>query len=57
MTMNLELTAAFVKVSEGYVAFVEELPGAKYPGRHTGGSERESEGGGQPRPGSEPYAR
>jgi predicted RNase H-like HicB family nuclease len=26
--MSLQLTAVFMKVREGYVAFVEELPGA-----------------------------
>jgi predicted RNase H-like HicB family nuclease len=28
----MELTAVFVKVPEGYVAFVEELPGANTQG-------------------------
>jgi predicted RNase H-like HicB family nuclease len=27
-TMSIQLTAIFMKVPEGYVAFVEELPGA-----------------------------
>jgi len=31
--MALQLTAVFRKVPEGYVAFVEELPGAKTQGR------------------------
>jgi predicted RNase H-like HicB family nuclease len=30
--MQLELTAVFRKVPEGYVAFVEELPGASTQG-------------------------
>ena len=30
--MNLTLTAVFQKVSEGYIAFVEELPGANTQG-------------------------
>lgn len=30
--MQLELTAVFRKVREGYVAFVEELPGANTQG-------------------------
>jgi predicted RNase H-like HicB family nuclease len=31
--MPLELTAVFRKVPEGYIAFVEELPGANTQGR------------------------
>ena len=31
-TVQLELTAVFRKVPEGYVAFVEELPGANSQG-------------------------
>ncbi len=30
--MNLELTAVYLEVPEGYVAFVEELPGANTQG-------------------------
>lgn len=30
--MHLELTAVFRKVGEGYIAFVEELPGANTQG-------------------------
>ena len=30
--MNLELTAVFQKVPEGYIGFVEELPGANTQG-------------------------
>ena len=30
--MNLEFTAVFRKVPEGYIAFVEELPGANTQG-------------------------
>lgn len=30
--MKISLTAFFKKVPEGYVAFVEELPGANTPG-------------------------
>jgi predicted RNase H-like HicB family nuclease len=30
--MNVELTAVFVKVPEGYIGFVEELPGANTQG-------------------------
>jgi predicted RNase H-like HicB family nuclease len=30
--MKLELTAVFQKVSEGYIGFVEELPGANTQG-------------------------
>jgi predicted RNase H-like HicB family nuclease len=33
MTMNMNLTAVFLKVPEGYVGFVEELPGANTQGR------------------------
>jgi len=32
MTMELRLTAVFRPVDEGYVAFVEELPGANTQG-------------------------
>ena len=32
IAMHLELTAVFRKVAEGYVAFVEELPGANTQG-------------------------
>jgi predicted RNase H-like HicB family nuclease len=32
-TMKLEFTAVFKKVLEGYVAFVEELPGANTQGK------------------------
>lgn len=32
MTMNMNLTAVFLKVPEGYVGFVEELPGANTQG-------------------------
>ena len=32
MTMNMSLTAVFLKVPEGYVGFVEELPGANTQG-------------------------
>jgi predicted RNase H-like HicB family nuclease len=31
--MKLELTAVFKKVPEGYVAFVEEVPGANTQGK------------------------
>jgi predicted RNase H-like HicB family nuclease len=31
-TMHLQLTAVFRKVPEGYIAFVEELPGANTQG-------------------------
>ena len=31
--MNLELTAVFQKVPEGYLGFVQELPGANTQGR------------------------
>ena len=30
--MNLEFTAVFRKVPEGYIAFIEELPGANTQG-------------------------
>ena len=30
--MTMKLTAVFEKVPEGYIAFVEELPGANTPG-------------------------
>ncbi len=30
--MKLDLTAVYVKVPEGYIAFVEELPGANTQG-------------------------
>ncbi len=32
--MQIKLTAVFQKVPEGYIGFVEELPGAKHTGRH-----------------------
>jgi len=32
MTRQLELTAVFQKVPEGYIGFVEELPGANTQG-------------------------
>ena len=32
MTMNMNLTAVFLKVPEGYIGFVEELPGANTQG-------------------------
>ena len=32
MTMNMSLTAVFLKVPEGYIGFVEELPGANTQG-------------------------
>jgi len=32
MTMNMNLTAVFLKVPEGYLGFVEELPGANTQG-------------------------
>ena len=32
LTMQLEFTAVYRKVPEGYVAFVEELPGANTQG-------------------------
>lgn len=32
MSQNLQLTAVFRKVPEGYVGFVEELPGANTQG-------------------------
>jgi predicted RNase H-like HicB family nuclease len=32
MIMQLELTAVFQKVPEGYIGFVEELPGANTQG-------------------------
>jgi predicted RNase H-like HicB family nuclease len=31
--MNLRLTAVFLKVPEGYIGFVEELPGANTQGK------------------------
>ena len=33
----MSLTAVFLEVPEGYVAFVEELPGANTQGHHAGG--------------------
>ena len=33
--MQIELTAEFQQVPEGYIGFVEELPGANTPGSHT----------------------
>ena len=33
MRRHLELTAVFRKVPEGYIAFIEELPGANTQGR------------------------
>jgi hypothetical protein len=38
----MKLTATFMKVPEGYVAFIEELPGANVPGSDSGGSPPES---------------
>lgn len=32
MTMNMSLIAVFLKVPEGYIGFVEELPGANTQG-------------------------
>ncbi len=32
MTESLQLTAVFMKVPEGYIAFIEELPGANTQG-------------------------
>ena len=32
MTMSMNLTAVFLKVPEGYIGFVEELPGANTQG-------------------------
>ena len=36
--MKEQLTAVFQKVPEGYIAFVEKLPGANAQGRYSGGS-------------------
>lgn len=33
MRRHLELTAVYRKVAEGYIAFIEELPGANTQGR------------------------
>jgi len=35
--MAVQLTAVFEKVPEGYIAFIEELPGAKHAGCNIGG--------------------
>lgn len=40
--MQLQLTAVFQQVPEGYIGFVEELPGAQYPGCDAGRSPRKS---------------
>jgi predicted RNase H-like HicB family nuclease len=32
MTINMKLTAVYLKVPEGYIGFVEELPGANTQG-------------------------
>jgi predicted RNase H-like HicB family nuclease len=32
MTMSMKLTAVFMQVPEGYIGFVEELPGANTQG-------------------------
>jgi predicted RNase H-like HicB family nuclease len=32
MTLDMKLTAVFLKVPEGYIGFVEELPGANTQG-------------------------
>jgi hypothetical protein len=40
--MNLKLTRVFQKVPEGYLGFVEELPGANNPGRDTRRGARKS---------------
>lgn len=32
MTMNMNLTAVFLKWADGYIGFVEELPGANTQG-------------------------
>jgi hypothetical protein len=36
--MKEQLTAVFQKVAEGYIAFVEKLPGANAQRRYSGGS-------------------
>ena len=33
MTVDVKLTAVYMKVPEGYIGFVEELPGANTQGR------------------------
>jgi predicted RNase H-like HicB family nuclease len=33
MTIDMKLTAVYLKVSEGYIGFVEELPGANTQGQ------------------------
>jgi predicted RNase H-like HicB family nuclease len=33
MTIDLKLTAVYLKVPEGYIGFVEELPGANTQGK------------------------
>jgi hypothetical protein len=40
-TMKLKFTAVFQEVAQGYIGFVEELPGAKYPRQDTGRSKKE----------------
>jgi hypothetical protein len=32
MTMNMSLTAVFLRVPEGYIGFAEEMPGANAEG-------------------------
>jgi hypothetical protein len=41
---QMKLTAVYMKVPEGYAAFVEELPGANNTRRHSGKSPREPSG-------------
>ena len=40
MTMSMKLTAVFMQLPEGYVGFVEELPGANTQGASLGEARR-----------------
>ena len=49
----MELTAVYIAVPEGYIAFVEELPGANTQGATLGRSTGEPQGSGATRTGGE----
>jgi hypothetical protein len=53
----MQLTAVFMQVPEGYIAFVEELPGANTQGATLRGGARESSRGRRDGAGGESRAR